>query len=484
MRRLTAGLTPTGFLTIVNQNFIELADIRSVGHYAAIVSGDDIVSKINTYYGSAVVAYGMTGNEFKTCFESALLAAGCLVDPSGITLTWVGDFLRITVTDNNGGTENEIYESKNGGAYTLATTLNEGVTTYDYTTWQNSSLNFRVRAKNGVIYSDYSDVVNIITPWVFKIDQSTLIQVDIHDFSLVTSGKTVTFNWGDGTTTVISTSGSHPITKDYTVEGQYFLWITGDVDWIAGLEWMVQFAYLHGTSIDKWVLPSRFQTGHFYSDGLVGDINNVIIPPTCGVLHFGDDTIISDITHYDSLFTDALAFWDIHIASNVAGGITGNVTDWVLPFRNAHLNIYGNVQGDLTSWNPWQAVTYAGVLLALVGIYGGSFTGDLSGWTIPDLPAGFECSIGCHFTKLPRGNFRNVGKYDFRSNLCDATELDAILAYIDAYFVGGVVPLVDCIYRFNGFGMGIPSAAGLVSKASIEAKYAAEGKSIAIYVNS
>jgi hypothetical protein len=476
MKRLTTGLTPAEFLTIINQNFIELADIRAVGHYDSIVAGDDIVSKINTYYGSSIVTYG-NANVFKYSFENVLLSNGCLLDPSGLTLTWLEDFLRISFTANS-SVQHEIYESVNGGAYALVTTLNEGVITYDYHTWQNATLDIKVRAKNGTIYSDYSST-SVITPWVFKMDQSTLIQVDIKRIVLSALLKDVIIYWGDGNHTHFSLTGDTEITYDYASTGQYWVWITGDVNFIAAIEWYSQSAILHDTVITKWILPTALTFGHFYGNEMIGDITNIAIPANCGGAYLSGNAVTCNIADYDSLMP--AVYWDIHLISSIVGGISGDVTDWVLPLRNAHIVIFGtSASGDLTAWTPWGAVTYGTVVL---GLQGGNFTGDLSGWTIPDKLATIQCNSGCHFTKLPRGNFRNVLFYEFTGNSCNTAEIDNILAYIDAYFVGGVVPLVNCVYRFTGAGMGTPSAAGLASRTSILGKYTAEGKTCAIYVN-
>jgi len=72
--------------------------------------------------------------------------------------------------------------------------------------------------------------------------------------------------------------------------------------------------------------------------------------------------------------------------------------------------------------------------------------------------------------------------YDSKKRLLP--DLDAFLAFVDAYFAGGTVPLIDASYLLSGTGMGIPSAAGLISKTSIEGKYTAQGKTATITVNS
>ena len=165
---------------------------------------------------------------------------------------------------------------------------------------------------------------------------------------------------------------------------------------------------------------------------------------------------------------------------------TGDITGWVLPASPSYSTIlysftHLNITGDITNWiipNKTFEILNSNVPL----------TGDLSGWVLPDGLEGFENSIvfstGTHITKMPRGNFRRIIVFNFSANNCDTAEIDDLLADIDAYFVGGIVPLVNCVYTLNGTGMGIPSAAGLTSKQNIINKYTAASKTCTIAVNS
>ena len=78
--------------------------------------------------------------------EDYLISEGCILDPSGVTLPWSTEYLNISFTDNTGGVYgHQIWESLNGGAYSLVTTLAAGVTTYAHRTWQNSTVSIKVR---------------------------------------------------------------------------------------------------------------------------------------------------------------------------------------------------------------------------------------------------------------------------------------------------------------------------------------------------
>ena len=113
--------------------------------------------------------------------------------------------------------------------------------------------------------------------------------------------------------------------------------------------------------------------------------------------------------------------------------------------------------------------------------------GDLSGWLIPEGMGSGAGSIdlrGNSFTKMPRGNYNGMGVVNYSENNCDSDEIDAFLAFLNAYFVDLVVPLADCVYTLDGEGMGIPSAAGLANRTSILGKYTAAGKTATIVVNS
>lgn len=400
--------------------------------------------------------------------------------PTNLSLEWIDDFVRIQFTDNSNDGEHEIWEQVDGGGYNLVTTLSENITRYDYQTWQNADIDFKVRSKKNNIYSDFSGVESISSPLVFKMNQSILTPVDITILAMGLVGKTMVIDWGDNTTTNFSAVINTNVTHNYAATGNYFVKFGGDVDYIGRIDWYNNSAQLSGTNISKWIFPSYLTFGHIYNNGFTGDITNIVYPNNCTGLHLGGNDLIANITNWEF----PVVYWDMHIQYNDRSQTTGDLSGWNIGGNNAntiaHLNIRGDISADLTDWRPWVSTPYGDILLNL---WGNNFYGDLSGWTIPDKTANLTTYGGCKFTKLPRGNFRKCSYYRFKDNACDQSEIDAILAYIDAYFVGGVVPLYDCAYWFHGTGMGAPSAAGLASKASIEAKYIAAGKTATILTN-
>ena len=488
MKRITSGLTPAEFLAIVNQNLDELADARGVAHYTHITVDDDYVSLLNTYFGESVVSAG-PGSKFKPDMENYFLAEGCILDPSNVSLSWSTEYLNISFTDNTGGAYgHQIWESLNGGAYSLVTTLAAGVTTYAHRTWQNSTVSIKVRGHNTTYYSDYSSAASYTTPRVFRSDQSTLRQFYIKGIGIDTPGKSVVFSWGDGNTTTVTTGAEHTVTYDYTVPGTYWVTMTGDLNYITYFELYSQSAVLHGTNVDKWRPFTSIIFSHNYANGYVGNLTEFYkaLPSSCVGCHFGGNYVTVDI----SQFTPPTNYWDYHFSSSLTSGadtgIYGDLSALVAGSKIAHFGVSGYAYGDLTNLKPWVAPTYSGAILDLVSTHPSGFTGDLSGWSIYDFADVSDISAynGCHFTDLPRGAFRRVTNFDFRANSVNQTKLDAWLAYVDNYFTGGVVPLVNAIYRLSGIGMGIPSAAGLASIASIQAKYTAQGKTATITVNS
>ena len=161
-----------------------------------------------------------------------------------------------------------------------------------------------------------------------------------------------------------------------------------------------------------------------------------------------------------------------HIASQCSLFEINNDTD--------HTNV---LMGDITGKNIFPA-TEGQYSLGMELTYG-ELSGDASSCIIP---AGLTMGAKFYFrdnnlTKMPRGDFDMVTFFSFTNNNCDSTEIDAFLAYVDAYFVGATVPKRNAVYSLDGTGMGIPSAAGLASRTSILGKYTAAGRTCTISVN-
>jgi len=236
--------------------------------------------------------------------------------PTGLTIGWENDYATIDFTDNTSGVaEHEIYESVNGGAYILITTLAAGVTHYHNATYQNASINFRVRAKSGVWLSDFSDVVNYKTPFVLKTNQSTLTNFVITNLT-VAAGKTVNIDWGDATNANYTGSNAN-VTKTYTATGNpYYIKISGDTDFITSFIHVNQA--LTSGLITKWILPSGIITFNIWGLSVTGSVTNWTLPNT-------------------------LIFFGI-FASN----LTGDLSNWIIPASVTTFQIYSSsVSGSL-----------------------------------------------------------------------------------------------------------------------------------------
>jgi hypothetical protein len=419
-----------------------------------------------------------------------------LITPSVLEVEQIEDYVQVNFVDNTGGdAQHEIWSRRTywGGtdAWVLVTTLNGGVTTYNDHTWQNATVEYRVRAKSGATYSDYCSVVSILTNWTFKVTVTAGdLTVNIFDIHLYAYNKLVVLHWGDGTTTDATDVHTHAYTHTYPSAGVYWWYMTGDVDWINFFQWYDEYAHLAGTYCDKWVLPSYFQFGHLYGNNMYGDLTNFKYPPMCLGCHFGGNFITYDITNLEM----PTNYWDLHLLSHIADGIHGDINGWAPHPAFAHFYIYGNVTGDLTGYFSTWTPNYGGVIVRLYSTHATGFYGDLSTWNMPDKPWDIDVSLGgCHFTGFPRGLYAGCYKFDFGGNNCDSQEIDDFLEYLDAYFTGDsdeassegtVIPRWDCDYTLTGANMGTPSATGLAHRNSIIAKYADAGFTCNIYVNS
>ena len=426
MTTIVNGMASGDLITALNANFLEIC---GAGNYTEIddtMDGTTIDTNFDANFQTSRDFVGMKGstllNILNTEFDPAYIHT-----PSGLILEWVDDYCQIDITDNTGGTaQHAIWESLNGADYSLVHTLDTGVETYNYATWQNANLNLKVRAKDGTVYSKYGIVENILTPIVFKTDQSIL--TDIHMDSLaLTTGKSVVINWGDDTETSITTR-LDDINKSYlATQNPYFITISGDTDFISQWEMLQQWEIVYG-DVSKWIVPTKMDVWHFYQNGFTGDIGHFVLNSVHRVIHFA-------YNHF-----------------------TGNIENWIFPSTLLDIHIDHN-----------------------------ELTGDLSNILIPYFPPEISQHARFHnnqFTDSPRGNLIGIdGSLEMENNNMSSEAIDGMLAYIDSFFTGAVVPLKNQGFQFTGINMGIPSSAGLASKASIEAKYIAQEFTVNIGVN-
>jgi len=460
-------------------------------------------------------------------FAPASFTASFVVDTILAQLDWVDAY--------SGTAPYEVWRAYNGGAKELITTTAAGAITYNDTDCkQNVNVKYYVRAKPAG-HSAFSVVDLFATPLCMKTDQSVLTDVVFSVFTIVV-GKPVTVNWGDGNTDVLTSQYNNDLTHDYGVgnEGQYNIWLTGGVDSIRFLEALNQIRITG--DITNWVFPYNVGGFHMYSTGLTGDCTNHIASmdgPNFVVYDAQYLQITGDVSGWR--FADK-EMYDVHFEGTL---VTGDISGWTFPTTvsssSAKIMLFDTLlTGDLSNWvmsdgnnillitgsyfvlditNFYIPDTCAEVTLNNASSYTNNITGDLSGFVIPTnpsaihnivvictdsdltgdmrtvlIPAGTK-EIYLDFarnnvTYMPRGEFRWVSNFNFTANSCGSDEIDALLAYIDAYFTGGVVPLINAVYTLSGTGMGVPSAAGLISKTSIEGKYTTASKTITIAVAS
>jgi hypothetical protein len=532
------GMTPTAFLAALNANFaLVIANYTTVTN----LSTSDLQTLLNTNFSKSDVYLGIKGSSFASIINANYNSYDVSISkPTSHSITWINDFARHTFTDHSGGiAQHELWESRDGSAYVLAYTFAAGVTTYDYYTWQNSSLNYRIRAKNGSAYSEFTSIVNIVSPLVFKTDQSTLNTITFDYLRTFIAGKTIHVDWGDGTSVDCTSTNYTAITKTYSAtQNPYFVTISGDVDYISWIQGPNN-KKCYG-DLTKWRLPNSLAMFHFYNNNFSGDISGWVLPSTIGIFHIGVNNFSGDLTNFylqfkpsqyeirlnNNNFTGDLTHWTFPTSPSPYlfitlnnNAFTGDISGWTFPALTIAVNVEHNLfacdlsawrlnatmcfislnsigdpdsnngnifTGNLTNWG------FANIVAESIGFLmycqGFPFTGDLSGVSIPSGTTTGGHKIlrydGCHLTKMPRGYFNDVTTFNFSANSCNSAEIDSLLAYVDAYFVGGVVPLCNCVYTLNGTGMGIPSAAGLASRASIIAKYVTAGFTATIYVNS
>ena len=174
-------------------------------------------------------------------------------------------------TDNSGGTaQYEIYSNTNGAGAVLLTTTIAGATSYiDTTCKQNASVVYSIRAKKGLLYSDYVNASALVTPLCWKSNQSTLGTITIQTLN-IQAGKTVNLDFGDGNNTNY-TGNNSTITHDYLTTGQYNLVLSGDIDFITNFEMRVNADKIYG-NIENWLLPSHCPNIKLVNNELSGDL--------------------------------------------------------------------------------------------------------------------------------------------------------------------------------------------------------------------
>jgi hypothetical protein len=196
--------------------------------------------------------------------------------PTGLASIWINDFARLTVNAPPADVQIEWSESKDGITYSVVSTTGLGIALYDNTTWQNNLMYFKVRAKKGVLYSDYSAPITLQTPMVWKVVLTTdTVAGRTLTIALLTiqAGKTVNFAWGDALDDDYTGTGAR--SHVYAAIGTYYCLITEDVNFITVLRNNSQLTKLQH-SLTKLIWPSLLTSFRMYANSITGTIDTSI----------------------------------------------------------------------------------------------------------------------------------------------------------------------------------------------------------------
>jgi peptidoglycan/xylan/chitin deacetylase (PgdA/CDA1 family) len=193
--------------------------------------------------------------------------------PDDLSVVWENDYAKLTWTANGDKGAYEIWESINDGAYALVATTAEAATTYNNYTSQNASMKFKIRGVGGGVHSEYTSEVVLVTPLVWKTDQSTITTVTIAELYVDATFKAY-LNWGDGSALQEVTGNATNITHDYTAAGtgQYFIAMSGNLDKITRFV-MYNQSHLYG-DLSKWIITRFGARFRLYNCNFSGDISN------------------------------------------------------------------------------------------------------------------------------------------------------------------------------------------------------------------
>lgn len=284
---------------------------------------------------------------------------------------------------------------------------------------------YRVRAYNGNVYCEAGNIVRVATSTDFGFctnQQSSNVNLVI-DNLIVSAGKSVTIDWGDGTSGNYSGTNTN-ITHKYGSLGNFIVKFSGDVDFI-----------------------TRF--GHKNQSRSYGDISNWKIP-------------------------DSMTFFDLNAISN----FTGNIDNWEFPNSCGLISLYNcrKLTGNPLKKNIPTSLYKLDVTLT-------NLRGDLSTVNLTTNMTYVSVKSANYF-KFPRGNFKNISTFDFSKNNCSSSEIDAFLAYLDFQFTELNKPSSNAVYTINSDGMGAPTnGVNNANLVSIISKYQANGKTCSILVN-
>jgi len=244
----------------------------------------DVTNKILTLTLTLAVQYGNVLNLFvkNKPYSVTNNVAYKPPIPTGLVAASVNDFTRLTVDAVAGNVQVEWYDSEDGVTYSLVATTGLGVSTYDDYAWQNATMRFKARAKEGALYSSYCEAITFVTPLVYKITTVSNLTFTLNSL-YVTAGYTVYVNWGDGN--IEANAGVPWFNKTHLYATNQALWwmkIYGAMSYITVLS-LCGDAKLYG-DVSKQRVPSGAQNINFRLSNVSGDITNWIWKSTSGTM--------------------------------------------------------------------------------------------------------------------------------------------------------------------------------------------------------
>jgi len=151
--------------------------------------------------------------------------------------------------------------------------------------------------------------------------------------------------------------------------------------------------------------------------------------------------------------------------------ITGGSYDNKVEFEGTRSNLKSNIAGSLTP--------LTGEFKSHVNISGEVLvTGSLQNLIL----ANSLLNILIRWTSLSGGTStwnKNLSLIYMNDNALNTNAVDSQLTVIDSSYTGAYLPIKNTTIMLGGSGNGAPSSAGIASKNSIIAKYAAQGKTFA-----
>ena len=252
-------------ITLTTSSNFEFEEISTLSYTKP--SSNYIKSTLGGYL-SSFSGFSITNNVEESSLPSV---------PTNLSAVWINDFARLTVDDIPEDVQIEWYESTNGTDYSLVTTTALDVVTTDNTTWQNTLMYFKCRAKKGTDYSDYTAATTLQTPMVWKVVLTTGTEagrtLTVASMT-VAAGKTVNINWGDASNEDKSGANVN-FTHIYAATGTYYALFTGDVNFITVLRNNSQTTKLQH-SLTKLIWPASLTTFRMYGNSITGTIHTSI----------------------------------------------------------------------------------------------------------------------------------------------------------------------------------------------------------------